>query len=178
MPLKKDKTCQVTVKPESPDSGEHGGENSGELVINNNDIITAIRLIPGFSQKQITSLMIMISAVMDARFEQRLGNFNTNRQQSSPFPSIEVPQPHQEQQPSYISYEQPHIDSALRAEEIRYFDSEYQQEQRQQGLIINASKYVYYRDVYIFMNRLKDLAVTRNNVKSIMTTCFRGSALM
>ena len=120
----------------------------------------------------------MISAVVDARLEQRLGNFNTNRQQNNPFPIIEAPQPHQEQQPSYTPYEQPHV-PALRAEEVGYFDPEYQQEQGStNGPVVNAGKYVYYRDVYVFVDRLKDLAVTRNDVKSVMTSCFRGSALM
>ena len=41
--------------------------------------------------------MIMISTIMNVRFEQRLENFNTNRQQSSFFPNIKVPQSHQKQ---------------------------------------------------------------------------------
>ncbi|CAD6581700.1 MAG: hypothetical protein ASARMPRED_000679 [Alectoria sarmentosa] len=168
MPPKKDKSRQATVEPESPDSGETGGEVVPTASSTGHNNPSSMTLIPGFSQEQVTGLMTMISAVVDARLEQRLGNFNTNRQQSSPFPSIEIPQPHQEQ---------PHA-PALRAEEVGYFDPEYQQKQGQQGPIVNAGKYVYYRDVYIFVDRLKDLAVTRNDVKSVMTACFRGFALM
>ena len=43
----------------------------------------------------------------------------------------------------------------------------------------NAGKYVCARHVYIFVNRLKDLAATRpNDIKRVITTCLRGSALM
>ena len=92
MSSKKDKPRQAIVKLESPDSGgEHGGENGGELVISNNDIITAIELISGFSQKQVIGLMIMILIVMDVRLEQRFVNFNINRQQNNSFFSIETP---------------------------------------------------------------------------------------
>ena len=44
--LKKDKSRQAIVKLES---SNNSGENGGELVINNNDIIVTIELISGFS---------------------------------------------------------------------------------------------------------------------------------
>ena len=45
MSFKKDKSCQIIVKSESLDNS---GENGGELVISNNDIIITIELILGF----------------------------------------------------------------------------------------------------------------------------------
>lgn len=46
----------------------------------------------------------------------------------------------------------------IRAEEVGYFDSEYQQEQGTiSGPVINTGKYMFYRDVYVFVDRLKDL---------------------
>ena len=66
----------------------------------------------------------------------------------------------------------------MRAEEVGYFDPEHQQEQGN-GPVVNAGKHVFYRDVYIFVDRLKDLAATRpNDVKRVITACFRGSVLM
>ena len=68
----------------------------------------------------------------------------------------------------------------MRAEEVGYFDPEHQQEQGN-GPVVNTGKHVFYRDVYIFVDRLKDLAVTRpnpNDVKRVITACLRGSALM
>ena len=48
----------------------------------------------------------------------------------------------------------------FRAEEMGYFDLEYQFEQNiSNGSIVNANKHVYYCDVYIFIDRLKDLII-------------------
>ena len=59
-----------------------------------------------------------------------------------------------------------------------YFDPKHQQEQGT-GPVINVGKHVFYRDVYIFVDRLKDLAATRpTNVKRVITACLRGLALM
>ena len=200
MPPKKDKTRQATVEPESPGtSGENSGETSREIVpiagTTGYDNTTSIALIPGFSQEQVTGLITMISAVVDARLEQRLGNFDTNRQQNSPFPSIQghLPQPEQQVNPppnieipqqnlSHTNDSFYHTNSGhLRAEDVGYFDPEYQLEQGiSNSPIINAGKHVFYKDVYFFTDRLKDLAVQRGeaDVKVVMTTCFRGSALM
>ena len=109
MPPKSSKNRQATVEPDSPGNGEDNGEASGktggELVPitghGSTGSTAPLALIPGFSQEQMSGLMIMIAATIDAKLEQRLGNFNTNRQQISPFPSIEDRQTHQEKQPSY-----------------------------------------------------------------------------
>ena len=206
----KHKSRQATVEPESPGNGEDNGEASGETggelvpVIGHGSTgsTAPLALIPGFSQEQVSGLMIMIAATIDAKLEQRLGNFNTNRQQISPFPSIEDRQAHQEEQPSYNQEQQPSYNqgqepsyvpeqnvshthgttyhtnpSQLRAEHVGYFDPEYQPEHGQQGPVVNAGKYVYYRDVYVFVDRLKDLAM-QHDVKQVISSCFRGSALM
>ena len=91
MSFKKNKSHQIIVKSKSLNNN---GENDGEFVINNNDIITTVELISSFSQEQIIGFMIIISVVMNARLKQRFGNFNTNRQQSNSFLSIKVLQPH------------------------------------------------------------------------------------
>ena len=73
------------------------------------------------------------------------------------------------------------IPRSLRVEEIRYFDSKYQSEQRTSAnnSIVNVNKYVYYRDVYIFVNRFKNLINQHSdNVKHVLTTYFRDFALM
>ena len=67
----------------------------------------------------------------------------------------------------------------MRAEEGGYFDLDHQQQQGTNGPVVKAGKHVFYRHVYIFVDRLKDLAATRpNDVKRVITTCLRGSALM
>ena len=62
-----------------------------------------------------------------------------------------------------------------------YFDFEYQQEQgTTNGPIVNAGKHVFYKNIYVFTDRLKDLAVQYGeiNIKAVMTICFRGFVLM
>ena len=41
----------------------------------------------------------------------------------------------------------------------------------------NAGKYFYYRDFYVFVDRLKAMA-KKNNVKSVISEYIRGIALM
>ena len=54
----------------------------------------------------------------------------------------------------FLLYKQPRV---LRAEKIKYFDSEYQNAIIES--IINVDKYIYYRDVFIFVDRLKNLII-------------------
>ena len=58
-----------------------------------------------------------------------------------------------------------------------YFDFEYQLEYGQQGSIINADKHVYYRDVYVFVDRLKDLTI-RYKIIYIIILYLRDSAFI
>lgn len=189
MPPKKDKSRQPTVEPESNGEENHeaSGDQSGELVLstmeNQSYTSQALPIIPGFSREQVNDFMTMMSIVMDAKtdakLEQRLGNFNTNRPQNSPIPD---PQPHYEQQAlSNLPDTSQHTNTVkLRAEEVGYFDPEYQQEQGSSGPVVNAGKHVFYKDVYVFTDRLKDLAAQRgeSDIKSVMTACFRGSVLI
>lgn len=171
------------VEEDGQSSGSGNGEGSGELVPRNSGNAgttgQTVTLIPGFSQEQVAGLMTMIGAVVDARLEQRLGNFNTNRQQNTPFPSIEASKQHPEPSPPEDTATT--ANTSLRAEEVGYFDPEFQQEHgNTHGPVVNAGKYVYYRDVYIFVDRLKDLANRKppDQVKDVITECMRGSALI
>ena len=49
---------------------------------------------------------------------------------------------------------------ALKAANIRFFDSKYS-DGISIGLVTSAGKYIIYRDVYIFVDRLKDMANTK-----------------
>ena len=64
-----------------------------------------------------------------------------------------------------------------------YFDSDYQNEKEYRainGPVVNAGKHVYYRDIYMFVDRLKDVARQHDGVRvrNVVTECLRGSALM
>ena len=63
---------------------------------------------------------------------------------------------------------------------MSYFDPEYEKETVKNAPVVNAGKHVFYRDVYVFVDRLKDLAVQHDDaaVKNVITACFRGSAIM
>lgn len=71
----------------------------------------------------------------------------------------------------------------IRAEDIGYFDPDYQNEKEHgatKGPVVNAGKHVYYRDVYVFVDCLKDLARQHDglNIRNVVTECLHGSALM
>ena len=72
----------------------------------------------------------------------------------------------------------------LRAENVRYFDSEIKQKNEKSrsllALIVSVNKHVYYINVYIFVDRLKDLIKSHGVelVINVFIFCFRDGALM
>ena len=69
---------------------------------------------------------------------------------------------------------------ALRAEHIGYFDPGYNNEKDPGASVINSGRYVFYRDVFVFINRLRDLAAQRTApvVAGLIQGCLRGEALV
>lgn len=64
----------------------------------------------------------------------------------------------------------------LNPEEVGFFDPEYEGN----GPVVNAGKNVFYRDVYAFVDRLKDMEQIKGEEKlrSVVPQCLRGSALI
>ena len=71
----------------------------------------------------------------------------------------------------------------LRAEDVGYFDPGFQAEQEHgkttPGPVINAGKHAYYLDIFVFIDRLDELARKhgQHRVKDVIPSCLRGSAL-
>ena len=168
---------QTTIEPKE-EHGENNGENDEELInitidpqVNTPSLLPVL---PGFSKQQMHNMMDLFQNMLHTTLQQFL--FSRDQTASAtPLLIIEKSNPSlSKDSPSYT------IPRPLRAEEMGYFDPKYQPKQGTltNGSIVNANKYVYYRDVYIFIDRLKDLANQHLNIKSIMTSCFRDSALM
>lgn len=183
MPTKKDKTRQVTVEPDDHAEENSGGSNEeagGELVpsqaSHQGNAPPQPLVLPGFSEQQVNSMVGLFQTMLQTTLQQFFPPSNQNS--SQPLPTIET----SEQQASPPKTSLPRTNPGqLRAEEVGYFDPEYQQEQgTSNGPVVNAGKHVFYKDVSVFTDRLKDLAVQRGeaDVKVAMTACFRGSALM
>ena len=71
----------------------------------------------------------------------------------------------------------------MKAEDIGFFDPEYHVDNSESGtsIIVTSGRYTFYRDVYIFTDRLKHLAAVRNNadsVRDLIPECLKGSALV
>lgn len=75
----------------------------------------------------------------------------------------------------------------LRVENVNYFDSNYQQKKnnilrtRQQYIfVVNVKKHVYYIEIYNFVDKLKDLIISHDEivVRQIIIVCFRDQILM
>ena len=66
----------------------------------------------------------------------------------------------------------------FKAENVGYFDPELDEEDT--NLVINVGKYVFYKNVYAFVNRFKNLAATygKKAIKKIFFTCLKGAAHM
>lgn len=62
------------------------------------------------------------------------------------------------------------------AEQIGYFDPNY----KGSGPVVNAGKHVFYRDVYVFIDRCKDMAPIRgeDKLRTVLPQCFRGASLI
>lgn len=64
----------------------------------------------------------------------------------------------------------------LKADDIGFFDPAFEGE----GPIANSGRHTFYRDVYAFVDRLKDIATIKSSdkVREVLPTCFRGEALI
>ena len=74
----------------------------------------------------------------------------------------------------------------LLAEQVGYFDPGYKKEQEMGTKtasaavepVVSVGKYVYYKDVYVFVDRLKDMVAIHghNQVKNVVADCLKGDA--
>ena len=191
------KNKQPSVEPADPEEGS-SGETGGELV----PLATTKRpIIPGFSAEQVKHLNAMttqMATMMDVKLEAQARRQEASQSHlmavieralsGSHLPDIEQTSQHPDTQHQYSSPPaQPAIATAkpeIRAESVGYFDPEYQNEKEQgstnNGPVVNAGKYVYYKDIYVFVDRLKDLAKQQGDIKirNVVSECLRGSALM
>jgi len=48
------------------------------------------------------------------------------------------------------------------------------------AIVVNAKKHIFYCDVYVFVNRLKNLVILYDNeaIKNVIVACLRSFALM
>ena len=71
----------------------------------------------------------------------------------------------------------------LRAEDVGYFNPGFQAEQEHgkttPSPVVNAGKHAYYLDIFVFIDRLNELArkYGQNLVQDVIPSCLRGSAL-
>ncbi|KAM0805252.1 hypothetical protein BDR22DRAFT_884789 [Usnea florida] len=144
----------------APSEHEHHSEHEEET-----PVAASLQAFVAASNKVLMyEMRVLVSEAITAAMDAKIGS---EQQQLTPpaqsFPSSPGPQ--------------------LRAEEVGYFDREYQQERgssESNGPVVNAGKHVFYKDVYIFTNPLKDLAVQRGeaDIKAVIASCLRASALM
>ena len=66
----------------------------------------------------------------------------------------------------------------LRAEDLGYFDPDYESESNK--AIVSAGRHVYYRDMFMWIDHLKDLVKThgKGEVRLLITQAFRSGALI
>ena len=66
----------------------------------------------------------------------------------------------------------------LRAEDLGYFDPDYESERNES--IVSSGRHVYYRDMFVWIDHLKDLAKNHSEeeLRPLITQAFRGGALI
>ena len=123
-----------------------------------------------FTNAQIESLTKLFNDLLIVRF-----SFSTQQILLS---FIET----QNQTFSLLSIEIVEFTRQLRLEKIDYFDFEYEKKtsKKRAYSVMNANKYVFYRDVYIFTNRLKNLATQYDeiSIRKVLIVCFQDFVLM
>ena len=62
----------------------------------------------------------------------------------------------------------------MKLEEVEFFNLEYEDTKP----VVNSDKHIFYKNIYVFVNRLKDLITNKNDVKNVLTACLRESALI
>ena len=66
--------------------------------------------------------------------------------------------------------------SQLKSDDIEYFDPAI----KEKGSVIIIKRHIFYKDVYVFMNRLKDVTVNKDNekIRKALLTYFRNETLI
>lgn len=158
----------------TPESSVDGGDKSQQEPLN----------MPGFSPEQAHSLSVYIKVTVAVAVRERVDeaianylakHFGTQVPQQPPSDDFkeEVEQKPEQSYNDVVPVER------LRAQDVGFFDPEYEDEKSGNARIVSAGKHVIYRDVYTFVHRLQDLAYSHGNtVISVIPECFRGGALM
>ena len=203
------KQHQPSVKPGNDSDDIPNSPPNDQLISAASASNTAtISSVPGFSDEQVDSLERLFTRKFNDFFIrlQTLQNQQGHSQDSPALPTIEPPeQPrnHRErrqhlqdgqdgqdqsfdkdlhtQTPLTSSSKSP---AALKAEDVGFFDPGFQPEQEHRkttpGPVVNAGKYAYYLDVFVFVDHLKELARKHgpDKVINLIPSCLRGTALI
>ena len=67
-----------------------------------------------------------------------------------------------------------------KSNDIEYFDSKFEESINTSNSIVNLNRHIFYRDVYVFVNRLKNLTSLRdeNKFRIVISQCFRNTILI
>ena len=70
--------------------------------------------------------------------------------------------------------------NVLKTNDVEFFDSFYEDSININFLVVSVERYIFYRDVYAFEDRLKNLVYLKgeNKIREVLSTCFRESALI
>ena len=65
-------------------------------------------------------------------------------------------------------------------DKVEFFDLEYKDSSNVNSFIVNFERHVFYRDVYVFIDRVKNLTLMRDfdKFRMIISQCFRDNALI
>ena len=66
----------------------------------------------------------------------------------------------------------------IKVDDVGYFNLDY--DDSSNALVVNAGRYVFYRDIFTFVDRFKDLSkiYNKNKIKALVLACFRGGAFI
>ena len=125
----------------------------------------------GFFRQQLTELTQLITSTVQAQFQVQQAQIKQQGQQpnpnnsTNPFDSVVPPAP-------------PNV---LKASDIEYFDLDYENKDFfSTSALINAERHIFYKNIYVFIDRLKNLAQIHEifKIKKIISTYLKKIALI
>lgn len=128
-----------------------------------------------FSFKQLNNLIDLINAIINKKNVFHFFNFFNLFNASAEFNVFNAFDEFE-----FIEYAQFNEHNALKIIDIKFFNSKYKNNEINVFVLINANKHIFYKNIYVFIDRIKNVTITYENdkIKEIIFIYFRDEILI
>lgn len=131
----------------------------------------------GFSRRQLAELSELIKATNADIIASTVRNQLKANRNLNPTPN---PNPNPNPNNSATQGSNNSQNGPLKATDIGFFDPDFENKDTPASALINAGRHVFYKDIYAFIDRIKDMAAVygTDKIRETISTCFRGETLI